>query len=286
MARSFAQLPGYEIITRIGKGAGAVIYQARARTSREIVAVKHVVRHGPDDDRFLAQAELEHEVASKFDSPYLRKCLELVRIRRWLKTAELFLIMEYFEGETLENRLATDRKKVTIPDLVDIFVRVAEGLLALHRVGYAHADIKPNNVLLNESGQIKIIDFGQSCPLGHRKERVQGTPDYMAPEQVLRHPIDQRTDVFNLGATMYWVLTGKWFRTLMSSAPAATKKIELESRVGNDPPHIVNPDIPLPLSQLVSDCCEMEPSSRPREMSVVLSRLDMVKMLLKKRQAT
>lgn len=286
MARTFAQLPGYEIITRIGKGAGAVIYQARGRAGRGLVAVKHVVRHGPDDDRFIAQAELEHEVASRFESQYLRRSLELVRIRRWLKTAELFLILEYFEGETLENRLASNRQRLTIPDLVDVFLKIAEGLQALHRLGFAHADIKPNNLLLNESGQIKIIDFGQSCALGHRKERVQGTPDYMAPEQVLRQPIDQRTDVFNLGATMYWVLTGKWFRTLMSSAPAATKKIELESRVGNQPPHALNSEIPLPLSQLVCDCCETEPSARPREMSLVISRLDMVKMLRKKRPAT
>lgn len=285
MGRTFANLPGYEILSRIGKGAGAVIYEARATATRQTVTLKHVVRHGPDEDRFVAQAENEHEVARGLDHPNLRRSLEIVRVRRWLKLAELFLILEHVPGETLENRRkAAPRPGEPLDELLDVFIQIAAGLQALHKQGFAHADIKPNNVILTDGG-VKLIDFGQSCPLGHRKERVQGTPDYMAPEQVLRHPIDQRTDVFNLGATMYWVTTGKWFRTMMSSAPAGSKRIELESRVGNDPPHAVNPEIPLPLSQLIQDCCENEPRQRPRDMGAVVYRLELVKMHLRKRKS-
>ncbi|MCK4340769.1 MAG: serine/threonine protein kinase [Phycisphaerae bacterium] len=273
--RSIPLLPGYEIIERIGRGAGAVISLARDITDGRRVAIKHIVRQTPEDDRFIAQAENEYEVARRFKHPYLRRCYDIVRVRKWLKTRQLLLIMEYVDGVRLE-----DHRPESLEQVVPIFKKVAEGLHELHNYGFAHADIKPNNILLAKDGGLKIIDFGQSCPLGHTKERVQGTPDYMAPEQVHRAAIDQRTDVFNLGATMYWVVTGKWFKTLMPVAPAASKKIAIEADRGNDPPHQLNPETPLPLSKLIMECCEMAKDNRPRDMREVLSRLEMVQHLL------
>lgn len=77
----------------------------------------------------------------------------------------------------------------------------------LHAVGYVHADMKPNNIVMTVTGDIRIIDLGQACKIGTIKERIQGTPDYIAPEQVHRREITPKTDIYNLGATMYWVLT-------------------------------------------------------------------------------
>jgi serine/threonine protein kinase len=281
MPRSFAQLPGYEIVSRIGRGAGAVIYEARARASRRKVAVKHVVRRGPQDDRFIEQAETEYRVAHQLDHPYLRKCLDIQRVRRWLKTRELFLVMELVEGQRLDNEYR-DRRPQQLEPVIGIFMHVAEGLQAMHRYGYIHADIKPNNILLAEGGGLKIIDFGQSCPVGHRKERIQGTPDFIAPEQVALAPLDQRTDVFNLGATMYWVLTGKAFSTILPNAPAGSKKIELDARRGDEPPHETNPQVPLPLSRLIVECCASRRENRPADMSKVLSRLETILHLMAK----
>ncbi|MGE0479043.1 MAG: serine/threonine protein kinase [Phycisphaerae bacterium] len=273
-ARALSQLPDYEFVERLGKGAHATISLAIHRPTRQRYAVKHIVRRGAEDERFIRQAETEYDVATKCEHAYLRRCHELVRVRKWLRTTELFLVMEYVDGDTLEHQ-CPDK----LDAIVRIFMQVAEGLAAMHKAGFAHADIKPNNILLTESG-LKIIDFGQSCPLGHRKERVQGTPDYMAPEQVLRDKIDHRTDVFNLGATMYWVVTGKAFKTLMQTAPTGTKMIQLESRRGNDPPHELNPQVPLAFSRLILECCETSPEARPRDMRDVIARLDVVMHLL------
>ncbi len=272
--RGIPILPGYELVARIGRGAGAVISLATDRAGQR-VAIKHVVCRNSEDEKFITQAENEFAVARQVDHPYLRRCLDLIRVRKWLKTRELFLIMEYVDGERLE-----DHRPAHLGRTISIFVRVAEGLQALHALGYAHADIKPNNILLCRTGGLKIIDFGQSCPLGHTKQRVQGTPDYMAPEQVLRKEIDQRTDVFNLGATMYWVTTGKWYKTMMSTVPSVTKKIALESQRGSAPPHVVDPRVPVPLSRLIADCCAASREQRPRDMREVLSRLDVVRHLL------
>ncbi|MBU0640511.1 MAG: serine/threonine protein kinase [Planctomycetes bacterium] len=265
------------MLNRIGRGAGSTISLAIERSSRKRVVIKHVVREGPDDDRFLVQAENEYEVSHALDHPYLRRCYDLVRIRKWLKTRQLFLVMEYVDGEALEHQVPR-----MLSESIEIFIHVAEGLQAVHKHGYVHADMKPRNVLLAREGGLKIIDFGQSCPLGHRKERVQGTPAFMAPEQVKREPIDQRTDIFSLGASMYCVLTGKEFKTMMPTAPAAAKKIELESRRGSDPPHLLDPAIPIPLSRLIMECCETLPNDRPWDMAQVISRLELVRHLQEK----
>ena len=81
------QISSYELGSRIGRGAGATISLAYERTTRQPVAIKHVVRHTPDDERFIIQAENEYNVARRMDHPFLRKCYDLIRVRRWLKTA-------------------------------------------------------------------------------------------------------------------------------------------------------------------------------------------------------
>jgi serine/threonine-protein kinase len=145
---------------------------------------------------------------------------------------------------------------------LQIMRKLAAGLHALHDAGYVHADMKPNNVILGKAGVVKIIDFGQSCPIGHRKERIQGTPDYIAPEQVRRMPLDRTTDVFNLGATMYWVLTDRSYPTRIRQT---VRKGSIDI-VGADEaltPKEINGRIPAALSQLVMDCCRENPAERP-----------------------
>jgi serine/threonine-protein kinase len=268
-------LNGYELIERIGRGAGAIISLARETAGGRLVAIKHVIRETAEDERFIAQAENEFQVARQLENPYLRRCFDLLRVRKWLKTRELFLIMEHVDGERLE-----DQPPASLARILEIFRHAAEGLHAMHLAGFVHADIKPNNILLTRDGGLKIIDFGQSCPIGHVKQRIQGTPDYMAPEQVLRKTIDQRTDVFNLGATLYRVVTGKMFKTIMPMAPTAARKIELESQRGNQPPHELNPQIPVPLSKLISACCATAKEHRPADMRAVLSRLEVIEHVL------
>jgi serine/threonine-protein kinase len=146
----------------------------------------------------------------------------------------------------------------------------------MNAAGWVHADLKPNNIVVDDGGTVKIIDLGQSCPIGKIKQRIQGTPDYIAPEQVQRQPLDARTDVYNLGATIYWVLTGKAIPTAMPKKGVATLKDDMSVV----PPEKHNPLVPPALSKLVVDCIEVLPSRRPQNMNVVASRLDMVRRAL------
>lgn len=278
-SKAISLLPDYEMVGRLGRGAGATISHAREVATGRDVAIKHITRRNPEDARFIAQAESEYEIAKVFEHPALRQCYDLVRIRKWMKTQHLFLVMEYVEGVRLE-----DHKPRDYVEVMWIFREVAQGLHAMHEAGYAHADIKPNNILLTSDKNIKIIDFGQSCELGHVKQRVQGTPDYIAPEQVMRKPIDQRTDVFNLGATLYWMVTGRYYTTMIQNVQVGDKRAEIESKRGNQAPHELDESVPVGLSRLIMDCCEEHPEKRPRDMKALLSRLEVLEHVIKRRE--
>src|SRR5207247_2879474 len=96
---------------------------------------------------------------------------------------------------------------LSVPRLVQIFHRVAAGLYHMHRRGVCHADLKPNNVLLSRAGDVKIIDYGLAWIKNEPKGRVQGTPEYMAPETAKHLIVDEKTDIYNFGATMYRLTT-------------------------------------------------------------------------------
>lgn len=269
MEKSILDIDGYTIIRKLGTGARTTIYLVKDEETRETVALKRAVFETPDDTRIFEQMEKEYKVARQIDHPYVRQCLRLIRIRKLLRTTELLLIMEYFEGSSLE-----DQKRLSMGDVLLVFRMVAIALNAMHEKGYVHCDIKPNNILFNPAGGIKVIDLGQSCRLGEVKKRIQGTPDYIAPEQVRREHISHRTDTFNLGATMYWALTGKNVPTLIP------KKNELgfyvTDKTAFKSPHEIFRKIPKPLSDLVMECVQDKPADRPANMTEIISRLDVL----------
>jgi serine/threonine-protein kinase len=270
---STSLIPGYRITRQIGTGAGSKIYTAVELATGNTRAVKHVVRDTSDDERFFKQTEVEYKVSGHIDHRYLRRSYSIHRIRKRLQVKELVLVMEYVDGLTLEkarpNRLNT---------FLTLFEKVAKGLSALHAAGYVHTDIKPTNIMIAKGGGVKIIDFGQSCPLHHRKERIQGTPDYIAPEQVRRLTLDRRTDVFNLGATMYWVLTSENYPTEIrgNNALGGINVITSHKPVA---PIELNDKIPVSLSKLVMECCRENQAERPADMDQVIARLNVAKKL-------
>ena len=267
MAKDILNVGGFTIIRRIGNGARSTIYLATDEQDGSTVALKRVTVERPEDMRVIEQTELEYKVAREIDHPYIRKCFRIQRIRSMFKIRELLLSMEHFDGKTLE-----DSPTLSLGDVLLVFRMVATGLSAMHQAGYVHCDIKPNNILINKGGTIKIIDLGQSCHIGTIKSRIQGTPDYIAPEQVKRKTLTPKTDIFNLGATMYWALTGKNVPTLI---PKKQNGIGLLEPVAKClAPHEIKNQLPLGISMLVMDCVKNDPAERPRSMGDVITGLD------------
>lgn len=175
MAKDILNVGGYIIEKRLGTGARSTIYLATDYQKSTQIALKRIIYERPEDTRAFEQTETEYKVARRIDHPYVRKCYKLKKIRSILGIKEMLLAMEYFDGDTLE-----DCPGLSLGDVLLVFRMVADGLQAMHREGYIHCDIKPNNILLNKAGSIKIIDLGQSCRIGTTKPRIQGTPDYIA----------------------------------------------------------------------------------------------------------
>ncbi len=259
----FHEILGYEVITTLGYGARSTIFAVQDKKG-QIYALKRVVKQSESDQRYLDQAILEHEVARRFDHPLLRRSFKLIKQRTFLRVTEVLVLMEMVDGLTLEQGHPEDLGQV-----VSICQQTAVGLGVMHAAGYVHADIKPNNILVDDRGGAKIIDFGQSCPAGTVKDRIQGTPDYIAPEQVERKSITAATDVFNLGATMYWLITRKHVPTKI---PKGEPGMLRTPRVC-PPPLELNPKCPPALSSLVMQCVQNDPEDRPQSMTAVHDRL-------------
>ena len=267
MTKVILDVGGFSIIRRIGTGARSTIYLATDEQDNTDIALKRVIFEKPEDSRVFEQVETEYKVARRIDHPYVRKCYKLKKIRSMLKVKELLLSMEFFDGQSLE-----DGPTLSLVDVLLVFRMVANGLNAMHQHGFVHCDIKPNNILLSKSGAIRIIDLGQSCKIGTTKRRIQGTPDYIAPEQVRRKPLGPKTDIFNLGATMYWALTGHNVPTLIPKKDSFGLAIPQHRRA----PHERRKQIPVGISKFVMDCVKDDPAERPRNMMTVISRLDLM----------
>jgi serine/threonine-protein kinase len=252
MGKDILDFGGYSIIKRIGTGARSTIYLATDDEDGTKVALKRVTFERPEDSRIFEQVESEHKVAHRIDHPYVRKCFELRKTRSMFKVKEMLLAMEYFEGKNLE-----DCSTLGLGDVLLVFRMVASGLNAMHQHGFVHCDIKPNNIL---------------SKIGTVKPRIQGTPDYIAPEQVKRKPLGPKTDIFNLGATMYWALTGKHAPTMIPKK----NKFGLPIIEPRRAPHEIKKQLPVGISKLVMDCIEDDLAQRPRNMMMIMSRLDLM----------
>src|SRR5439155_16527497 len=176
---------GYDVLDKIGEGAGSTIYAVSDPKDNHLYALKHVVNNGPKTLRFIEQLEAEHTVGQLVRHPGLRRTYDLKINKNMLfKVTDAALIMELFDGRMLEFV-----KPPTILGQIDVFIKTAKALESLHGLGFVHCDLKPNNILLNEAGDVKVIDLGQAAKQGTVKKRIQGTPDFISPEQVNVGPV-------------------------------------------------------------------------------------------------
>jgi len=263
------RIVGLEVLTVLGYGAHSTIYAARDPKTGEVFALKRVTLDTAEDKRFLKQAIIEYGIGKDLSHPVLRKCLRIKKRRLLWKVMEVLVTMEYVEGHTLVHRRPPSLQKS-----LDVFIETATGLQAMHRDKIVHGDMKPNNIILSDEMSVKIIDYGHACPFGTVKDRVQGTPDYIAPEQVQRQPLDARTDVFNFGATMYWCVTDKHVPTML---PAQENQIMLKKDKELLRPAEVNPDVPKALDLLIMECVKSDPAERPPSMNAVRERLELAR---------
>ncbi len=265
----------FHVLGTLGSGAHSSILHIRRSADSTQYALKVVPITGAEDAKFLEQAQHEFRVAQMLDHPNLIRIYALETPRDWLfRIRKVHLLIEYVNGKTLDTM-----PRIPIPQLVQIFVRVAAGLVHMHRRGVCHADLKPNNIILSRSGDVKVIDYGLAWIRGQQKGRVQGTPEYMAPEQARNAIVNERTDIYNFGATMYRLVTWRNPPSVVEpeQTAGAAEALKLNAKMWEKllkPVKECNAEAPTKLCELIHHCLAFNANSRPERMSEVQGALD------------
>ncbi len=259
---SFAAIK-YRVVSTLGAGAGSTILLISDKASGgKRFALKVVRKQEPEDEIYVQQALTEFEAAKKLNHPAIAKVYDCRLKRSWFKVRGVELLLEYVDGKTLDEIEAPQ-----LGQLVLIFSQVASALAHMHRRGVFHGDLKPSNIMLNKSGQVKLIDFGTAWVRGQDKNRIQGTPQFIAPEQASEKIVDEKTDIYNLGATMYRMFTGR-FPQQGILKPGEDRKLV--------PPLKINPRIPGGLNELILGSLNLDPKKRPAGMFEIRDQLSAV----------
>ncbi|MCD6404831.1 MAG: serine/threonine protein kinase [Planctomycetes bacterium] len=249
----------------IGTGAGSTIFKGLHTGDGLVYAVKDVkwIREG--DERYLRQAANEYRIGTLLDHKNLVKMYDFQRVRKYFKVVRCIVVMDYFPGVRL-----SPKNRFSIPDLVGVFLQVARALSYMHQMGFVHTDVKPENILVDEGADVRLVDFGVACRRASRKNRVQGTPDFIAPEQLSKKPLDARTDIYNLGTTMYKVLTGKIApENIRMAAPLGNSAVSESLSLAKLGVRHHNAAVPEKIAYIVEKCCRRSRSKRYQSMREV-----------------
>jgi serine/threonine-protein kinase len=249
----------YEIGKRIGRGGMAEIFRARDILLDRPVAMKVLFPEFATDPAFVERFRREAQAAANLNHP------NIVAVYDWGKVNNTYYIaMEYVNGRTLADILKQSGT-LTPMQVCDVMSEVASALISAHQNGVIHRDIKPGNILVSTTGQVKVADFGIARALGAGVEQgltqtgaVMGTATYFSPEQAQGASTDQRSDIYSLGVVMYEMLSGVPPFTGENAVAIAYKQVHerampLDQRLTSAPPEV---------AAIVAKCMEKSPDDR------------------------
>ncbi|MEQ8210567.1 MAG: serine/threonine-protein kinase [Lacipirellulaceae bacterium] len=232
----------YKLLNLLGRGGMSQVYLAEHMLMKRKVAIKVLPKNRVADSSYLDRFRIEARAAAKLDDPNIVRAYDIDQ-----DGDTHYLVMEYVKGRDLHIVVKEDGP-LKYELAADYIAQVARGLDHAHEMGLVHRDIKPANCLLDEKGTVKLLDMGLARLVGdeasltlENNENVLGTADYLAPEQALNsHKADHRADIYSLGCTLYYLLTGH------PPFPEGTISERLLKHQVEEAPSIANdrPDVP------------------------------------------
>ncbi|WP_165243975.1 protein kinase domain-containing protein [Paludisphaera soli] len=202
------RIAGYRLLRKLGSGGMGTVFEAVEESQGLRVALKLIAPANLSSDEALQRFRQEGRTASAVTHP---RCVFVLAVDE--EEGRPYLVMELMPGTTLQS-LVEDRGPLEPAEAIPKVLDAIEGLAEFHKLGMIHRDVKPSNCFLGDDGRVKIGDFGLSKSLEGGAELTRtgaflGTPLYASPEQIKREPLDERTDVYSVAATLYYLLTGR-----------------------------------------------------------------------------
>ncbi len=266
----------YQLLNCIAAGSQTQIWEVGHPGGPERYVMKLMLPHVFQDKEAVRSLRHEARVGTSLEHP------NLIEFHQFSMTgSEAFIVMEYFRGPNLKNSLKADPE-----GLQARLRRVMEGaclaLAELHRHGWVHKDVKPDNILSNRAGEVKVIDFalatrvpsGLGKLFGGKVKSIQGTRTYIAPETIRKRHATPATDVYSLGVTLYELVAGT--PPFKGSSPNDLLKRHLAEKP--DPPSVYNPNVTSELDQLVTWMLAKKPENRPGSMDELYQAIRTVPM--------
>jgi len=204
------QIPGYKIVGKLGAGAMAVVYKARQLSLNRMVAIKILPKRFTENPEYVERFYKEGQAAGRLNHPNIVQAIDVGEAGGYH-----YFVMEYVEGKTIADDLAAG-KVFEEKEALDMIIQVASALGHAHAQNLIHRDVKPKNIMISNTGAIKLADMGLARATTDIEAaeseagKAYGTPYYIAPEQIRgKIDIDGRADIYGLGATLYHMLTGR-----------------------------------------------------------------------------
>jgi eukaryotic-like serine/threonine-protein kinase len=264
----------YKVLERLGFGGTGTVYLCEHLMVRRKVAIKVLPATKADNPAALGRFYREARAAGVLDHPNLVKCHDIDQ-----DGSLHFLVMDYVDGASLQT-IITKFGPMTVDFAAHSIKQAARGMQHAHEAGLVHRDIKPANILLDRKGTIRVLDLGLArffnddedlLTLKYDEKNVLGTADYVSPEQALNsHEVDIRADIYSLGGTFYFLLTGQ---PPFPEGKAAQKLIWHQVKEPT-PVHELRPDVPKELSDVVTKMMCKKPAGRFATPAHVMAALE------------
>ncbi len=267
----------FRLEEKIGEGGMGIVYRAHDPQLDRWVAIKRIHSRYERDEAYNRLFLGEARAVASVSHPNIA---QIYSIHPGEGSEPSFFAMEYVEGWSTENRVRRSGP-LPVPVAVDIAIQAARGLRAAEKIGLVHRDVKPSNLLLDDRNRVKLVDFGLAIQVGELgetesedddQERIHCTPHYVSPEQARGWRVDHRSDIYSLGCTLYFLLTGREpFRS--------ESKVDLFVAHANEiptPPSAHRTGIPASLDTLVLEMLEKRAEDRPATYDALVEALERV----------
>ena len=257
----------YQLLEKIGTGGMADVYKARDTVLDRIVAAKVLHSQFAEDREFVVRFRHEAQAAGKLSHPHIVGIYDVGH-----DGDTYYIIMEYVAGETLKEYIA-EHEQIPTDTAIRIAMEIGSALQDAHENGIIHCDVKPHNILLTESGSVKVTDFGIARAINSSnitiRESVLGSVHYLSPEQAAGDTITEKTDMYSLGIVLYEMLTHRLPFYGDTAVSIALKHIQEDIT----PPSRYNPSIPPLLEEAVMTALRRDPEKRYDSIAEFLSAL-------------